>query len=156
MSVISCTMGALWSTVQTDLGNYNQRLQLLFIHFYELDMWPTSQQPMAWTLTHRIIMILYFLTFWSYISFWFSGYNVLVTIFGNVHRPCRHYFIIVNRVSILFFLIFWLYLHQLPYWEMCTDHVINASRLPKESTSSLLFFSWFFLIFLLYLHELPY
>ena len=60
-------------------------------------MWPTTQQPMAWTLTHRINMILYFLTFWSYISFSFSGYNVLVTIFGNVHRPCRHYFIIVNN-----------------------------------------------------------
>ena len=59
-------------------------------------MWPTSQQP-AWTLTHRIIMILYFLTFWSYISFWFCGYNVLLTIFGNVHRPCRHHFIIVNN-----------------------------------------------------------
>ena len=28
VSVISCTMGALWSTIQTDLGNYNQRLQL--------------------------------------------------------------------------------------------------------------------------------
>ena len=60
-------------------------------------MWPTSQQPMASTLTHIIIMILYFLTFWSYISFWFSSYNVLVTIFGNVHRPCRHYSIIVNN-----------------------------------------------------------
>ena len=60
-------------------------------------MWPTTQQPIAWTLTHRIIMILYFLTFWSYISFSVSGYNVLVTIFGNVHRPCRHYFIIVNN-----------------------------------------------------------
>ena len=60
-------------------------------------MWPTSQQPMAWTLTHIIITILYFLTFWSYISFWFSSYNVLVTIFGNVHGPCRHYFIIVNN-----------------------------------------------------------
>jgi len=60
-------------------------------------MWPTSQQPMAWTLTHRIIMILHFLNFWSYISFWFSSYNVLVTIFGNVHRPCRHYSIIVNN-----------------------------------------------------------
>ena len=33
VSVISCTIGALWSTVQTDLGNYNQRLQLLFVHF---------------------------------------------------------------------------------------------------------------------------
>ena len=59
-------------------------------------MWPTSQQP-EWTLTHRIIMILYFLTFWSYLSFWFCGYNVLLTIFGNVHRPCRHHFIIVNN-----------------------------------------------------------
>ena len=29
--------------------------------------------------------------------FWFSGYNVLVSIYGNVHRPCRHYFIIVNN-----------------------------------------------------------
>ena len=57
---------------------------------------------------------------------------------------------------ILFFLIFWVYLHQLPYREMCTDHVINASRLLKESTSCLFFFSLFFLIFLLYLHELPY
>ena len=58
-------------------------------------MWPTSQQ-LAWTLTHRIIMI-FFLTFWSYISFWFCGYNVLLTIFGNVRRPCRHHFIIVNN-----------------------------------------------------------
>ena len=31
--VISCTMGALWSAIQTDLGNYNQRLHLLFVHF---------------------------------------------------------------------------------------------------------------------------
>ena len=68
----------------------------VFFYFWKLVMWPTFQQP-AWTLTHRIIMILYFLTSWSYISFRFSGYNVLVTIFGNVHRPCRHYFIIVNN-----------------------------------------------------------
>ena len=33
VSVISCTMGALWSTIQTDLENYNQRLHLLFVHF---------------------------------------------------------------------------------------------------------------------------
>ena len=63
--------------------------------------WSCDQQPMAWTLTHRIIMILYFLTFWSYISFWFSAYNVLVTIFGNVHRPYRHYFIIATTVFIM-------------------------------------------------------
>ena len=60
-------------------------------------MWPITQQPMAWTLTHRIIMILYFLTFLSDISFNFFGYKVLVTIFGNMHRPCRHYFIIINN-----------------------------------------------------------
>ena len=30
VSVMSCTMGALWSTVQTDLGNYNQRLLFIF------------------------------------------------------------------------------------------------------------------------------
>ena len=58
---------------------------------------------MAWTLTHRIIMILHFLDFWSYISFWCSSYNVLVTIFGNVHRPCKHYFIIVNNGIYFFF-----------------------------------------------------
>ena len=58
---------------------------------------------MAWTLTHRIIMILHFLDFWSYISFWCSSYNVLVTIFGNVHRPCKHYFIIVNNGIYSFF-----------------------------------------------------
>ena len=94
--------------------------------------------------------------FLNFLVFWFSGYNVLVTKFGNVHRPCRHYFIIVNNGVYSFFLIFCLYLPQLPYWEMCTEHVINASRLSKESTSYLFFFPWFFLIFLLYLHELPY
>ena len=102
---------------------------------------------MAWTLTHRIIMILYFLTFWSYISFWFSGYNVLVTIFGNVHRPCRHHFIIVNNslyhvYSV--FPIFWLYLHQLPYWEMCRP----CKQCINIDTKSLHHVYLFLLIFL--------
>ena len=93
------TMGALWSIIQADLRKQSEGLQLFFFffYFYKLVMWPTTQQPMAWTLTHRIIMILYFLTSWSCISFWFSGYNVLVTIFGNVHRPCIHHFIIVRN-----------------------------------------------------------
>ena len=88
-----------------------------------------------WTLTHQIIMILCSLTSWSYISFWFSGYNLLVTIFGIVHRPCRYYFIIVNKSPHCvhsFALVLWLYLHQLPYWEMQTDHVNNASTLSKR------------------------
>ena len=44
----------------------------------------------------------------------------------------------------LFFLIFWLYLHYLPYLEMCTDHVNST---PILSTSvyimSVLFLSFF-------------
>ena len=62
----------------------------------------------------------------------------------------------VSIMSILFSPIFWLYLHQLPYWEMCTDHVSNASTLSKRVYIMSIYFSWFFLIFLLYLHELPY
>ena len=84
----------IWSITQTDLGKYSEGLQLLFCRNWSCDKHPNNH---AWTLTYRIIMILYFLTSWSYISFRFSGYNVLVTIFGNVHRPCRHYFIIVNN-----------------------------------------------------------
>ena len=61
----------------------------------------------------------------------------------------------VFLMSILFFLILRLYLNQLLYWEMGTDHINNASTLSKESTSNLSFFFCFFLI-LLYLHELPY
>ena len=71
----------------------------------------------------------------QHISFWFSGYNLLVTIFRIVHRPCRHYFIIVNKSPHgvhSFALVSWLYLHQLPYWEMQTDHVNNASTLSKR------------------------
>ena len=75
------------------------------------------------------------LNFWWDLSFWFSGYNVLVTIFQNVHRSCWHYFIIVSNCLYHvypFFFIFWLYLHQLPYWEMHTDCVNNASTLSKR------------------------
>jgi hypothetical protein len=131
----------------------------------------------------------------------FSGYIVLVTIFGNVHRPCRYYCNIVNNslhhvysfvplfswflgyiyinyhirkcaqtmltvpqhcqqqsilraiVMFWFFLIFWLYLHQLPYLEMCTDHVISDT--PTLSTIVYIMsiiFSLFSLILWLHLH----
>ncbi|KIJ97352.1 hypothetical protein K443DRAFT_105821 [Laccaria amethystina LaAM-08-1] len=53
----------------------------------------------------------------------------LLTILGNVHRPCKQHPILQQQsTSCLsffspFFLIFWLYLHYLPYLEICTDHV---------------------------------
>ena len=88
---------------------------------------------------------------------------VLITIFGNAHRPCKHYSSIVHNSLhhvysfFFFFLIFWLYLHYLPYLEMCTDHVKST---PIFSTTvyimSVLFFSFFPLIFWLYLRRLLY
>ena len=42
VSVISCTMRALWSTIQTDLGTYNQRLQLCLSIFRN---WTCGQPP---------------------------------------------------------------------------------------------------------------
>ena len=76
---------------------------------------------------------------------------VLITIFGNMHRQCKHYSNIVHNslhhvysFFLFFFLIFWLYLHFLPYLEMCTDHVNST---PILSTTvyimSVLFFSFF-------------
>ena len=131
-----------------------------FVFFSIFRNWSCDQPPNnPWTLTHRIIMIVYFLPFWSYISFWSSGYNILVTIFGNVHRPCRHHFMIVNNSLYhvySFVPIFWLYLHQLPYWEMHTDHVSNASTLSYRVYILSIFFSWVFLIFLLCFYELLY
>ena len=104
--------------------------------------------------THTKSSILFSLTSWSYISFLFSDYNVLVTIFGNVHRPCRYYFIIMDKSphhGYSFSPFSWLYLHQLLYWEMHTDYVDNASTLSKRATSCLFFFSSFFWTFSVYL-----
>ena len=75
----------------------------------------------------------------------------LITIFGNAHRPCKHYSNIVDNslhhiysFFLFFFGFFWLYLHYLPYLEMCTDHVNST---PTLSTTvhimSVLFFSFF-------------
>ena len=57
------TMGALWSIIQTDFRNYSEGLPLLFFLFVEIchvSNLPTTQ---CMTLTHRIIMKMYFLTF---------------------------------------------------------------------------------------------
>ena len=37
----------------------------VFDNFWWLVMWPTSQHPIGWMLTSRIIVILFFFTFWS-------------------------------------------------------------------------------------------
>ena len=90
----------------------------------------------------------------SFLFFFFSPYFVtmvaLITLFGNVHRPCKQYStlsITVYITSILylsFCLIFWLYLHHLPYLKMCTDHTNST---PMLSTTvyimSILFFFFF-------------
>ena len=101
-------------------------------------------------------MILYFLTFWSYISFWFSGYNVLFTIFGNMHRPCRHYFIIVNNSLYhvySFFPHFLAIFTSVTILENVHRHVKNASTLSKRvhnmSILFLLIFPDFLIIFAL-------
>ena len=62
-----------------------------------------------------------------------------------MHRPCKLYPSTVNNslhfdYFLLFFsLIFWLYLHYLPYLEMYTDHVNS----PHHVYSLLLFFPSF-------------
>ena len=128
-----------------------------FVFFSIFRNWSCDQPPNnPWTLTHRIIMIVYFLPFWSYISFWFSGYNVLVTIFGNVHRPCRHHFIIVNNSL---YHVYSFFPHFLAIFTSVTI-LGNAHRPCKQCiniiTKSLHHVYLFLLIFLLYLHELPY
>ena len=118
-------------------------------------MWPTSQQP-AWTLTHRIIMILYFLTFWSYLSFWFCGYNVLLTIFENVHRPCRHHFIIVDNSL---YHVYPFFPHFLAIFtsvtilgnvhRLCKRYINNITKSLHHTYLFLLIFPDFLVIFLL-------
>ena len=88
------------------------------------------------------------LLFFSFFSPDFVTIFALITIFGNAHRPCKHYPNIVHNslhhvysFFPLFFLIFWLYLHYLPYLEMCTDHVNNTpTLLTIVNTMSILFF----------------
>ena len=65
-----------------------------------------------------------FLNFWWYLSFWFSGYNVLVTYLEICTDHVDSTSLLSTTVSIMFILfplIFWLYLHQLPYLYMHTD-----------------------------------
>ena len=66
----------------------------------------------------------------------FLAIFLLATSFGNMHRPHQQYLymsIIVYIISIIFFcsfMIFQLYLHKLPYLEMCTDHINHTSTFP--------------------------
>ena len=126
----------------------------LFLEIGHVTNLPTT---MAWTLTHRIIMILYFLTL-TFLSDFLATMSYLpyLEMCTDHVDTTSSLSTTVSIMSILFSPIFWLYLHQLPYWEMCTDHVSNASTLSQRVYIRSIFFSSFFLIFLLYLHELPY
>ena len=92
----------------------------------------------------------------------FLAMFALIAILGNAHRPHEQCTNIANNsiyVSILFlffFLTLWLYLHQLPYLEMRTDHVNTTPTLFITVYIMSILFSDFFLIFWLYLHYLPY
>ena len=86
-------------------------------------------------------MSILFFSFFSH----FLAIFTLLNIFGNVHRPCKQYPNIVNNSLYhvcSFFLIFWLYLCRLPYWEMRTDHVNSSATSPHHPY----FFPDFFLI----------
>ena len=74
-----------------------------FVWFFPIFQLYLHKLPYCWN-AHRpcqqYSISSFFLIFaapYSAPLFWFSGYNVLVTLYGNVHRPCRHYFIIVNN-----------------------------------------------------------
>ena len=123
---------------------------------------------LTWTLIHRIIMILFFLTFSFGLIFWqcvstilnFSYFLIIFDqlLYYEIHTD--HVSSIVNnclQVSLFspdfswFFLIFLLYLHWLPYQKMCTDHVTS---IPISSPPSL-FFSDFITIFYVKIEKFP-
>ena len=76
--------------------------------------------------------------------------SALISIFGNVHRPCKYYSNIVKNslhhvYSFFFSFLFWLYLCKLPVLEMCTDR--PCKQYPNNITNSEhhpYFFLWFY------------
>ena len=115
---------------------------------------PCKKHPNIVTIlmisTITFCLILFFLTSWSYISFWFSGYNVLVTIFGNVHRPCRHHFIIINKSLHLVYSFFSCCMTSVAILGNADKPVNNGSTLSKLSyIMSILFLIIFALITIL-------
>ena len=79
---------------------------------------------------------------------------VLITIFGNAHRPYKHYSNIDHNSRhhvysfFLFLLIFWLSLHYLPYLKMCTDLVNSTPILSTMVYIMFILFCSFFPDFL--------
>ena len=71
--------------------------------------------------------------FLNFLVIHFFLYNVLVAIFGNVHRPCRHHFIIINRVSILSILFFSCCMASVAILGNADKPVNNVSTLSKLS-----------------------
>ena len=71
-------------------GKLQWRVTTFVFPFLEIGHVTNSHGMDPDTQNHHDIVFLNFLVIHS---FWFSAYNILVTIFGNVHRPYRHYFI---------------------------------------------------------------
>ena len=67
----------------------------LFLEIVHVTNLPTAHGMDSDTQNHHDIVFLNFLVIHFFLIFWTMSY--LVTISGNVHRPCRHYFIIVNN-----------------------------------------------------------
>ena len=124
-------------------------------------IWKCAQTTWTPTLSTTVSKCLCFCSFFSSD---FVTIFVLITIFGNAHRPYKLYSNIVNHslnhvYSFFPFssLIFWLYLHYSPYLKMCTDHVNSTPILsPMVCVMPVLFFVFFSLILWLYLQQLPY
>ena len=72
------TMGALWSIIQTDLGNYSEGLQLLFLHFLEIvhvTNLPTTHGMDPGIKNHHDIVFLNFLVIDFFLIFWLQCHS---------------------------------------------------------------------------------
>ena len=87
---------------------------------------------MGWTLTQNChdIVFLNFLIIYFFLIVWLQclSYHIWTDHVDTNSSLSTTVFI----MSIVFFLLIWLYLQELPYWEMCTDHINNASTLSKR------------------------
>ena len=76
-------------------------------------MWPSSQHPIRWMLTSRIIIILFFFTFWlnqMIFPFWDGPWS-------GPWRQCLT-FHTISYFFLFFFVSIWLFFDRLPYLEM--------------------------------------
>ena len=114
----------------------------------------------TWTVYQRCQQ--QYLSVYSFTLFFpdFVTIFALITIFGNVHRPYKHYSNIVhNSLHHVYFFFLFFFLFFLARFALLTifGNVHRPSQYcQQQSTSCLFFFSLFFLIFWIYLCALPY